>query len=194
MRKRIAIGAAQFASGTRNLVNRARGQVVSNNTYVQVAYKYAAQKITGCTDSRLEQTLDTMYFSAEVLSACATGTISIRGSIAAVRSIGLERTAKRWTDVNGYLRMEFYMTASVSTVEAGGVVATETFSTTMSAMSFFSSPTNDVETIDIEKGAYEIHIDIAYAAGASLRLHFEWKRCGRSLAAWRCARRRSRRA
>lgn len=69
---------------------------------------------------------------------------------------GLARTAKRWTDVNGYLRMEFYMTASVSTVEAGGVVATETFSTTMSAMSFFSSPTNDVETIDIEKGAYDI--------------------------------------
>ena len=156
MRKRIAIGADQFASGTRNLVNRARGKVVSNNTYVQVAYKYAAQKITGCTDSGLEQTLDTMYFSAEVLSACATGTISIRGSIAAVRSIGLERTAKRWADVNGYLRMEFYMTASVSTVEAGGVVATETFSTTMSAMSFFSSPTNDVETIDIEKGAYDI--------------------------------------
>ena len=152
----IAIGADQFASGTRNLVNRARGKAVSNNTYVQVAYKYAAQKITGCTDSGLEQTLDTMYFSAEVLSACATGTISIRGSIAAVRSIGLARTAKRWTDVNGYLRMEFYMTASVSTVEAGGVVATETFSTTMSAMSFFSSPTNDVETIDIEKGAYDI--------------------------------------
>ena len=113
MRKRIAIGADQFASGTRNLVNRARGKAVSNNTYVQVAYKYAAQKIKGCTDSGLEQTLDTMYFSAEVLSACATGTISIRGSIAAVRSIGLERTAKRWTDVNGYLRMEFYMTASV---------------------------------------------------------------------------------
>ena len=50
----IAIGADQFASGTRNLVNRARGKDVSNNTYVQVAYKYAAQKITGCTDSGLE--------------------------------------------------------------------------------------------------------------------------------------------
>ena len=147
----IAIGADQFASGVRNLANRAQGRSVSNNTYVQVAYKYAAQRITGRTESGLEKTLDAMYFSAEVVSACATGTMSIRGSIAAVRSIGPARTVGHWVSVNGYVRYEFYMTASVSTVEAGGVVATETFSTTLSGISFFSSPTNDVDVIDIER-------------------------------------------
>lgn len=133
-------------------MNRGRGRNVSNDTYVQVAYKYTAERITGKPGSGLERTLDAMYFSAEVVSACATGTMSIRGSIAAVRSIGPARTATQWVSVNGYARMEFYMTASVSTVEAGGVVATETFSTALSAISFFSSsPTNDVETIDMEK-------------------------------------------
>ena len=46
------------------------------------------------------------------------------------------------------------MTASVSTVEAGGVVATETFSTTLSFMSFFESPDNEDGPIveDIENG------------------------------------------
>jgi len=116
----IAIGADQFASGVRNLANRARGKRVSNNTYVQVAYKYAVQKITGRTGTGIEQTLDAMYFSAEVVSACATGTMSIRGSIAAVRSIGSARTIGHWVPVNGYVRYEFFMTASVSTVEAGG--------------------------------------------------------------------------
>ncbi len=147
----IAIGADQFASGVRNLANRARGRSASNNTYVQIAYKNAARKLTGRTESGLEKTLDTMYFSAEVVSACATGTMSIRGSIAAVRCIGPARTAGHWVAVNGYARYEFYMTASVSTVEAGGVVATETFSTIMSGISFFSSPTNDVDSVDIER-------------------------------------------
>ena len=146
----IAIGADQFASGVRNLVNRAQGRSVSNNTYVQVAYKYATKRITGRSGSGLERTLDAMYFSAEVVSACATGIMSIGGSIAVVRSIGPARTATRWVSVNGYARMEFYMTASVSTVEAGGVVATETFSTTLSGISFFSSPRNDMETVDME--------------------------------------------
>ena len=146
----IAMGADQFTSGVRNLVNRAQGRSVSNNTYVQIAYKYAAEKITGRTDSGLEKTLDGLYFAAEVVSACATGAMSISGSITAVRSVGTAHTAHRWVSVNGYVRMELYMTASVSTVEAGGVVATETFSTTLSAISFFTSPTNDVESVNVE--------------------------------------------
>jgi RHS repeat-associated protein len=148
----IAIGVDQFASGARNLVNRAHGKSVSNNTYAQVAYKYATQKITHRSGSMLEQSLDAVYFSAEVVSACATGTMSIRGSITAIRSVGPAKTVGRWITVNGYLQYQFYMTESLSYVEAAGIVATETFSTTVSGISFFSSSTNDVDVIDIGNG------------------------------------------
>ncbi len=149
----LAIGADQFTSGVRNLVNRARAQSVSNDSYVQIAYKYVSEKVTGRENSGLQQTLDNLYFSAEIVSACATGTMSIKGSIAAVRSIGTARMAGHWIVVNDYLKYEFYMTADVSIVKAGGIVATETFSTTMSGISFFSSPTNDIESLDVENGA-----------------------------------------
>lgn len=149
----LAIGADQFTSGVRNLVNRARAQSVSNDSYVQIAYKYVSEKVTGREDSGLQQTLNSLYFSAEVVSACATGTMSIKGSIAAVRSIGPARMAGHWIVVNDYLKYEFYMTADVSIVKAGGIVATETFGTAMSGISFFSSPTNDIESLDVENGA-----------------------------------------
>ena len=40
--------------------------------------------------------------------------------------------------------------SGVSIYEAGAVVASETFDVTLSFMSFFSSPTNDMETVDME--------------------------------------------
>ena len=45
---------------------------------------------------------------------------------------------------------EYYISGGVSIYEAAAVVASETFSTTLSAISFFSSPTNDMETVDME--------------------------------------------
>lgn len=99
----IVLGGDQLIGGAMNIVQRARGKKLPTGTLIQQSYRYTSQKITGKTNSGLEKALDSLYFGAEVVSACATGYLSVKASIVAVRGTVAIHTTRRLIVVDGYL-------------------------------------------------------------------------------------------
>jgi hypothetical protein len=132
----ILMGADQFLSGVRDMVNRASGKTIDSGIHIQTIYRDSAERITGGTGSGLVYTLAPLYFSAETASACATATLSIKSATLAVKGTQMIHTAGHWIVVDNMVKYEFVFEGGLTWSEAGIVIGTEAFSTTMSGISF----------------------------------------------------------
>jgi hypothetical protein len=132
----MILGADQFASSAADLIARAKGWGESPGTIIQQTYRAASERITGKEHSGLEYTLDSMYFSAEVIAACVTSTISIKAVVTAVKGTKTVNAGQQLVSANGMLKWEVYYEAGITWTKAAGTVASESISVTVSGLSF----------------------------------------------------------
>lgn len=138
----VALGVDQLHYGAANIVNRARGRGAYAGSGIQTTYRFVSRQITGVDSSGLEVRLDEFYAAAEIASACATGYISVRSAVTAVKGAQTVRSGGRWVPVNGRIQYQFQLYGGLTWKEAGGVVATESFSVFLSGISFLEQNNN----------------------------------------------------
>lgn len=134
----FTLGVDQATYGVYRAANRLMEKDLPTGTPIQCLYRAGAYQITKKHGSGLEESLDVVYFSANILASCGTAYISASRCVTAVRSVHPPRTELHWgVWKNNTVEAVWEMNWGISIGKAGSVVATEAGSVLISVTSFF---------------------------------------------------------
>jgi hypothetical protein len=159
----ITIGADQMVTGAASLASQAFGGDQIQTTLIQHTYRTTTRAVLG-DGTTVEQTLDVIYFGAEVTSTCYTGFASVKAIIVARRA----RTVRPLLDTT---RVGPYPPARQYVVTEAGEMNLVVESFVSFTDKARATTTTITETIDLTNSVINTFIvDVGDDGGGDLRL------------------------